>query len=198
MSPRASQVYEFIWYILLGDNALCWDDSVPLAPVAFSCGLYQGLDPTIKWYLDCQIRIFTAVCRGFSVFPSISLSCIPCYAFKGETKPVPFFVSLLKPRWRDGTKRTPSIYTHFDWLPGCVLEKQVTDAVEDWANGSVDNNGLLVKVEEESLDGRDLRFYSTSYSDSAMHALINVICQKYEFGGGLQMMPQTCPDYDTL
>lgn len=59
-----------------------------------------------------------------------------------------------------------------------ILRAQVTAAVQEWFFDSnpVDNNGLLIKVEDEDLLGRDLRFYSNAYTDSDYHAFINVIC----------------------
>lgn len=54
--------------------------------------------------------------------------------------------------------------------------KQVTDAVKNWADGTKDNNGLLMKIVDENVDSRSLRFYSNDYSDTTKHAYINVIC----------------------
>ncbi|CAM9383087.1 unnamed protein product [Laminaria digitata] len=50
---------------------------------------------------------------------------------------------------------------------------KVTDAVKDWADGTKDNNGLLMKVAEEDVDSRNLHFNSNTGSNPAF---INVIC----------------------
>ncbi|CAN0165651.1 unnamed protein product, partial [Laminaria digitata] len=53
----------------------------------------------------------------------------------------------------------------------------VTDAIKDWADGTKENNGLLMKVLDEDTDGRDIRFYSNGYTeDTSKHPFINVIC----------------------
>lgn len=44
-----------------------------------------------------------------------------------------------------------------------------------WASGETPNYGLLLKVLDEDKIGRDLRFFSKSYSDTSKHASIRVL-----------------------
>ena len=61
--------------------------------------------------------------------------------------------------------------------PAGFMEFDVTKAMRSWRNGS-QNYGLLVKVINEAANGRGIRFYSKSYSDSTKHSFIFVACNK--------------------
>lgn len=93
------------------------------------------------------------------------------------TPQLPTFSNIAPPSGEHVTNSTAS--------PGYIISKQqVTDAVKDWADGSVDNNGLLMKVFGESLDGRKLRFLSNAYTyETSKHAYIHVICTYVGLGG---------------
>ncbi|XP_032235387.1 uncharacterized protein LOC116617085 [Nematostella vectensis] len=65
--------------------------------------------------------------------------------------------------------------TMFSYRPSGFVEFDVTRAVKDWAGGSP-NYGLVVRVKDESVDGRGLRFASNADPDSQHHAFIHVKC----------------------
>ena len=66
--------------------------------------------------------------------------------------------------------------TVFTSRPTGFMEFDVTDAVRNWCNGQ-GNYGLLLRATNEYTPGRDIRFYSKSYSDTTKHAFINVLCK---------------------
>ena len=78
----------------------------------------------------------------------------------------------------DGTDANPHALdsvTVFTSRPQGFIEFDVTEAVRNWQHGD-SNYGILVWATNEDDEGRDLRFYSRSYSDSTKHAFINVLC----------------------
>ena len=60
--------------------------------------------------------------------------------------------------------------------PAGFVEFDVTNAVRNWRNGN-SNYGVLLRATNENSEGRDIRFFSKSYSDSSKHAFINVLCK---------------------
>lgn len=56
--------------------------------------------------------------------------------------------------------------------------------MKKWASGGYANNGLLIKVKDEGTEGRDLRFYSSAYSNSNYHPYISVLCEETTGCGG--------------
>ncbi|XP_032235381.1 uncharacterized protein LOC116617081 [Nematostella vectensis] len=65
--------------------------------------------------------------------------------------------------------------TMFSFRPSGFVEFDVTRAVRDWARGSP-NYGVVVRVQNESVEGRGLRFASNADRDSKRHAYIHVKC----------------------
>ena len=59
--------------------------------------------------------------------------------------------------------------------PAGFMEFDVTKAMRSWSKGAR-NYGLLLKVVNEAANGRGIRFYSKSYSDSKRHPFIYVTC----------------------
>ena len=68
---------------------------------------------------------------------------------------------------------TTTIYTNW---PSGFVEFDVTDAVKNWRNGNP-NYGVLLRATTEYTEGRGIRFYSKSHSDSSKHAFVNVLCE---------------------
>ena len=60
--------------------------------------------------------------------------------------------------------------------PSGFMEFDVTKAMRSWSKGAP-NYGLLVKVVNEKANGRDIRFYSKSHSNSREHPFIYVTCK---------------------
>lgn len=56
-----------------------------------------------------------------------------------------------------------------------VISIPVTPAVWAWRWGQP-NHGLLLKVQNEAFEGRDLRFYSKTEADASRHPYIEVWC----------------------
>ena len=78
----------------------------------------------------------------------------------------------------DGTDASPhalSSVTVFTSRPQGFIEFDVTEAVRNWQDGDP-NYGILVWATNEDDQGRDIRFYSSSYSDSSKHSFIKVLC----------------------
>ena len=78
----------------------------------------------------------------------------------------------------DGTDASPHALdsvTVFTSRPRGFIEFDVTEAVRNWQDGD-SNYGILVWATNEGDPGRDLRFYSRSYSDASKHAVIKVLC----------------------
>ena len=76
--------------------------------------------------------------------------------------------------YSEGSKCSPT--TLYPPRPSGYMEFDVTKAIRNWRNGS-QNFGLLVKVINEAENGRGIRFYSKSHSDSRQHPFINVLCK---------------------
>ena len=71
---------------------------------------------------------------------------------------------------------TTTVYTN---RPAGFVEFDVTNAVRNWANGN-SNYGVLLRATTEYTEGRGIRFFSKSHSDSSRHAFINVLCEYIE------------------
>ena len=61
------------------------------------------------------------------------------------------------------------------YRPAGFVEIEVTSAAQDWKAGKP-NYGLLLWATNEDTNGRDTRFFSKSYSDSAKHPFMLVNC----------------------
>ena len=61
-------------------------------------------------------------------------------------------------------------------MPAGFVGIEVTSAVKGWKAGICRNYGLLIWATNEDQNGRDIRFYSKSYSDSSKHPYILVNC----------------------
>ena len=66
-----------------------------------------------------------------------------------------------------------TIYTS---RPSGFVEFDITSAVRSWKEPGQSNYGLLLKVINESANGRGIRFYSNKHADSSKHAFVNVMC----------------------
>ena len=75
----------------------------------------------------------------------------------------------------DGRNCRPT--TLYPPRPAGFMEFDVTKAMRSWSNGAP-NYGLLMKVVNEVENGRDIRFYSKSHSNSRRHPFIYVTCNK--------------------
>ena len=73
----------------------------------------------------------------------------------------------------DASKCSPT--TLYPPRPSGFMEFDVTKAMRSWSKGA-SNYGLLVKVVNEAANGRDIRFYSKSHSNSRQHPFIFVTC----------------------
>ena len=63
----------------------------------------------------------------------------------------------------------------FPLRPAGFVEFDITRAVKSWSHG-IPNYGVMVRATNEMTQGRDVRFFSKSYSDNLKHAFVNVFC----------------------
>ena len=75
--------------------------------------------------------------------------------------------------FNDALKCSPE--TLYPPRPAGFMEFDVTKTMRSWSKGTP-NYGLLVKVVNEAVNGRDIRFYSKSHSDFRQHPFIFVTC----------------------
>ena len=63
----------------------------------------------------------------------------------------------------------------FPLRPAGFVEFDITPAVKSWSQGTP-NYGVVVRATNELDEGREVRFFSKSYSDETKHAFVNVLC----------------------
>lgn len=69
-----------------------------------------------------------------------------------------------------------STVTIFPFRPPGFVEFDITNAMQSWQRGEI-NNSLLIRATNELLRGREISFASKEYSDTSKHPFARVLCE---------------------